>query len=40
MQDNLMEHKVAPNWEAEAKKNLAMKIAQNVSLCRDHSDFL
>lgn len=33
--DNLMEHKVAPNWEAEAKKNLAMKIAQNVAP-RDH----
>lgn len=27
---NHMEHRVAPNWEEEAKKNLQMKLAQNA----------
>jgi hypothetical protein len=28
--DNHMEHRVAPNWEEEAERNLQMKIAQNA----------
>lgn len=28
--ENHMEHRVAPNWEEEAKKNLAMKMAANA----------
>jgi hypothetical protein len=28
--DNHMEHRVAPNWEEEAKKNLQMKIAMHA----------
>lgn len=28
--ENFMEHRVAPNWEEEARKNMEMKIARNA----------
>lgn len=33
--ENYMEHRVAPNWEQEARANMEMKIAQNAAP-RDH----